>query len=88
MEAEIKARLTWVKLYEETKNAGYVCRHCGISRPTLRKWYSRYKNFGVEGLNDKSKRPKSSPNKKLNDKLKKIIIDLRVINLSSELKAL
>ena len=65
MEAEIKVRLTWVKLYEETKNAGYVCRHCGISRPTLRKWAERYKDLGETGLNNQSKRPINSPNKKV-----------------------
>jgi DNA-directed RNA polymerase subunit RPC12/RpoP len=42
----IKGRLTWVKLYDLQKDAGYVCRHCGISRPTLGKWYKRYKAKG------------------------------------------
>jgi len=37
MEREIKARLSWVKLYIQTENAGLVCQRCGISRPTLRK---------------------------------------------------
>lgn len=37
MKQQIKARLIWVNLYLETKDAGYVCRKCGISRPTLRK---------------------------------------------------
>ncbi len=32
----IKARLTWVNLYFETKDAGYICPKFGISRPTLR----------------------------------------------------
>ena len=27
--AEIRMRLGWVQLYEETQNAGYVCRRCG-----------------------------------------------------------
>src|SRR5271157_3841863 len=31
-----KTRLVWLKLYEETGDAGLVCRRCGISRPTLR----------------------------------------------------
>lgn len=38
MDAKIKAQLGWVKLYLEKQDFGYVCRHCGISRPTLRKW--------------------------------------------------
>jgi hypothetical protein len=34
----LEARLRLVRLYEATGNAGLVCRRCGISRPTLRKW--------------------------------------------------
>ena len=45
-----KARLQWVKLYEEIKDAGIVCRRCGISRPTLRKWLKRYAEKGLAGL--------------------------------------
>ncbi|MEM1043877.1 MAG: helix-turn-helix domain-containing protein, partial [Bacteroidota bacterium] len=46
----LKARLTWVKLYQETGNASFVCRRCGISRPTLRKWWTRYQAEGEAGL--------------------------------------
>lgn len=42
MNKQIKAREEWVKHYLETQDAGYVCRRCGISRPTLRKWHRRY----------------------------------------------
>lgn len=34
MDKQIKARTRWVDLYLETKDAGFVCRKCGISRPT------------------------------------------------------
>jgi transposase InsO family protein len=77
MEKQLKARENWVKLYLETKNAGYVCRHCGISRPTLRKWTRRYKENGIEGLADQSKKPKLSPNKKMNDEFQENILNLR-----------
>ncbi len=78
MDRQVKARLKWVKLYEGQQNAGYVCRRCGISRPTLRKWYKRYQEFGVEGLKDQSRRPHNSPNKKLNQQIEKWIIDFRL----------
>lgn len=65
MNKEIKQRLTWIKLYEETQNAGLVCRRCGISRPTLRKWLKRYEESGLEGLKGVSKPPHSSPNTKI-----------------------
>lgn len=35
---QIQQRLQWVKLYETSGDARLVCRRCGISRPTLRKW--------------------------------------------------
>lgn len=77
MDTIIKARLNWVTLYERHRDAGFVCRHCGISRPTLRKWYRRFINSGLDGLKDESKKPKSSPNKKLNEQIEQKIIDLR-----------
>lgn len=77
MDKQIKARLTWVNLYLETKDAGYVCRKCGISRPTLRKWQRRYSPQGLGGLNDQSKKPLSSPNQKLTLERTQLISDLR-----------
>lgn len=77
MDKQTKARTKWVNLYLETKDAGYVCRKCGISRPTLRKWYRRYIENGVQGLNDLSKKPHSSPNHKLTLDRIKLILDLR-----------
>ena len=55
MNLEIKARLKWVQLYEETGAAGFVCRRCGISRPPLRKWSRRFKEQGIEGLRSRSR---------------------------------
>ena len=77
MKREIKQRLQWVQLYEETDDAGYVCRRCGISRPTLRKWWRRYQAQGEAGLNSLSKKPHSSPNMKINAQTETLILDLR-----------
>ena len=76
-DAEIRMRLGWVKLYEETGDAGYVCRQCGISRPTLRKWHGRYKEQGIEGLRSQSRRPKNSPTKKILEEQEQWILELR-----------
>lgn len=65
MDRQIKARTEWVNLYLETKDAGFVCRKCGISRPTLRKWHHRYLKDGLQGLGNLSKKPHSSPNHRL-----------------------
>ncbi|NTW70329.1 MAG: helix-turn-helix domain containing protein [Chlorobiaceae bacterium] len=77
MEAEIKKRLRWIQLYERIGSAGIVCRKCGISRPTLRKRLQRYTSHGVDGLNDISKRPHSSPSRKVKPEHEVLILDLR-----------
>lgn len=74
---EVKRRLTWIKLYEETGDAGLVCRRCGISRPTLRKWLRRYAEQGIEGLASQSRRPHRSPNQKVFEQEESWILALR-----------
>jgi len=78
MNRDIKRRLAWVKLYQETEDAGLVCRRCGISRPTLRKWHRRYLLNGESGLKNKSRRPNSSPNRKIFQQQEEWILDLRI----------
>lgn len=77
MKAEVKKRLTWVRLYEKHQDAGFVCRKCGISRPTLRKWWNRYKKHGLEGLESVSKKPHTSPNRKIHLNEEALILELR-----------
>ena len=77
MNREIQQRLVWVKLYDECGDAGFVCRRCGISRPTLRKWYRRYKSNGLSGLESLSRRPHNSPARKVNQREESLILDLR-----------
>jgi transposase InsO family protein len=77
METEIKRRLRWVKLYEQTGNAGLVCLKCGISRPPLRLWWRRYQEQGIEGLVDHSSRPHQSPAKKTFELQEQWIAQLR-----------
>lgn len=77
MDRDVAARLQWVKLYEELRDAGLVCRRCGISRPTLRKWVRRYTEQGVVGLQSLSRRPHSSPTRKVTCEIEGWILDLR-----------
>lgn len=77
MDDEIKERLTWITLYEETVNAGLVCRRCGISRPTLRKWLRRYQEHGEAGLSSQSRRPHRSPNRRVFEQEVRWILELR-----------
>lgn len=74
---DVRTRLVWVRLYEEVGNAGVVCRRCGISRPTLRKWWRRYRDEGELGLQDRSRRPHRSPNRKVFQAETEMILDLR-----------
>lgn len=77
MESNFRARLIWVKFYKKTGDAGLVCRCCGISRQALRKWYRRYLEQGVDGLQDRSRKPHNSPNIKITSQHEEIILDLR-----------
>jgi transposase InsO family protein len=63
---------------ESIKNAGIVCRKCGISRPTLRKWLKRYANEGISGLEDQSHLPKGNLTRKVFKNQEKLILDLRL----------
>jgi transposase InsO family protein len=65
MDADARTRLGWIRLHEQVGNAGIACRRCGIARPTLRKWWRRYRAEGEAGLRDRSKRPRTSPGRKV-----------------------
>ncbi|MEM1384990.1 MAG: IS481 family transposase, partial [Pseudomonadota bacterium] len=71
------ARLIWVRTYERTGNAGLTCRRCGVSRPTLRKWWRRCLAEGEAGLIDRSRRPLNSPGCRVLAPLEQLIIKLR-----------
>lgn len=60
MKNEVKKRFEWVKLYETIGNAGAVCLRCGITSPTLTKWGKRFKESGIDGLSELSRRPHKS----------------------------
>jgi transposase len=54
-------RLFWVQLFEETTDAGFVCRRCGIRRPTVRQWVRRYEASGGSAWMDHRRRPRRAP---------------------------
>lgn len=75
--ADQRQRLGWIRLYEHVRDAGLVCRRCGISRPTLRKWCQRYQAQGVTGLLNQSRRPRRSPGQRIGSKEVALILELR-----------
>jgi len=83
MDAEARKRLRWVELFLRIKNYSIVCLKCGVSRPTLRKWVRRFQDQGAEGLVTGSRKPRSSPAKKILDQHRKWIRVLRNRNLGS-----
>ena len=50
-------RLKFVARLLDGEKMAALCREFGISRPTGYKIYSRYKDHGIEGLEDRSRRP-------------------------------
>jgi len=53
-----------------------VCRPCGISRKTGDKIFNRYKESGLEGLTDRSRRPIRYANQ-LPDQIEGLIVRLK-----------
>ncbi len=53
-----------------------LCRTFEISRPTAYKMIDRFEKFGIEGLLERKKTPKSHPNKTL-EKVERNILDLK-----------
>jgi transposase-like protein len=54
-----------------------VCRRCGNTELTLRKWRHRYQAEGETDLEDRSKRPHNSPYRKVFAQQKELILKLR-----------
>jgi transposase len=50
-----------------------TCRHCDISRATFYKWEHRFKAEGADGLRERPKAPKNSPNATNSEVVGKII---------------
>lgn len=61
---KMELKLEFVTLANQTgSNMAQLCRRYGISRPTGYKWLRRYRSEGPQGLHERSRRPRSSPNK-------------------------
>jgi len=58
----VSLRLEFVRLaMTETANIRSLCRRFEISPKTAYKWIERYRQTGVEGLVDRSRRPRHTP---------------------------
>ncbi|MBX3122930.1 MAG: helix-turn-helix domain containing protein [Nitrospira sp.] len=73
----MRKRLRWVQVYRETGDAGLVCRRSGISYTTLRKWMRRCREAGGAGLVSRSRCPTRSPNRRIFEHERDLILSLR-----------
>lgn len=78
MRDKVKRRLLWIRLFDETRDVGLVCRRCGISAPTLqKKWLHRFEEQGEAGLVSQTCRPKTSPRRKVFEQEEVRLLELR-----------
>ena len=67
-------RLAIIKHAEEVSgNVALTCRYYGISRAVFYRWYRRYREEGLAGLRDRSKRPLHCPHETPAEVVAKII---------------
>lgn len=76
MERKIKARQSWLRIYEQPGSVTKTALRCGIARTTLYRWIKRFEKEGKSGLSDKSKRPLNLVNTKVTSDLESMILDL------------
>lgn len=62
-ETVMSQKLEFGRIAEISEKFSDVCRRSGISRKTGYKWLNRYRVLGSAGLEERSRRPHSSPHK-------------------------
>lgn len=74
LDRQVRRRLAVLRHVEEvTGNVAMTCRYFGISRQTYYGWLRRYETEGIDGLRDRSKRPRTSPTATRAEVVEKII---------------
>lgn len=70
-------RLRLVAAYMQgDREMAELCREFGVSRKTAYKWVDRYKEFGVVGLEERSRAPHTSPHS-TPEEVEKLLLELR-----------
>lgn len=73
----VRARTTWVEIFEDTKSVSKTSRKCGVPRSTIYRWLKRYAANGVAGLQGKSRRPNRLAKQKTNLEIEELILNVR-----------
>lgn len=79
IQIEIERRFNLI--HEKEWTGAAVCNICnryGTSRKTYYKWKNRYKQKGIEGLSDLSRRPHTIKYNKVTSQIQETILDLRL----------
>jgi len=71
-----EGRLRLCRLIENDWTVAAAAESMRISRQTAHKWWKRYREAGVAGLEDRSSRPRRCPTK-TPDRLERQIVELR-----------
>lgn len=58
-----RQRLAWMDSFRECGNASQVCRHFSIPLRTFWRWKARFDPFDLKSLEERSRRPRSHPQK-------------------------
>jgi transposase len=76
---EISRRFNLIHEREWTGHTvSIICSRYGVSRKTYYKWKNSYKQKGIDGLSDLSRRPHDIKYRKITPELEEIILDLRL----------
>ncbi|TWP43827.1 IS481 family transposase [Lentzea tibetensis] len=74
LDRQVRRRLAVQRHVEEvTGNVAMTCRYLGVSRQAYYTWLRRYETEGVDGLCDRSRRPRTSPQATRAEVIDKII---------------
>jgi transposase InsO family protein len=74
---KLKARETWIKIYEELGSVSKTARRCGIPRSTLYRWINRYDANNKNSLADKSQKPLRLARQKITKEIEELILSIR-----------
>ena len=66
-------RLLIVRRIEAGHSKAEIAKQLGVSRPTVHKWWNRYLDEGLDGLQDRSSQPHGSPRRLSRDTVRKIV---------------
>lgn len=76
-DTKMERKAEFVQLADQPNaNISRLCRRFGISRPTGYRWLGRYQQEGLDGLAERSRRPRSSPNK-TPDEIEQLVVAAR-----------